>query len=206
MIYLCPNCMDDDKIMSELQNAGIELVDLPDESLLTFMEIRNELYSSLNDGVALIICDCPRATESNLRRVVQRITNLPSEAVETKMWTVFVIRPADQDTNKLLDSNKVVDVVYYTCTNDAVQKIRCRVGDGIDYRESITENELDKKWLKEQFEELKTELQDFRGEATENHEETMEVMQELQTGQHVLSKSFFVAVSLISYATCLCYS
>ena len=200
MIYLCPNCMDDDKIMSELKNTDIEIVDLPDESL-TYMDIRNELYSLLDDGVTLISCDCPRATKSDLRRVVQRITNLPSEAVETKKWTVFVIRHTDQDTNKLLDSNKVVDIVYYTSTNDAVQKIRSRVEDG--YRKSITEDEVKKRWLSEQLKEIKTEIHSVRDQATQNHEETMEGIQVVQTGQDVLSKLLIVSVRL---NIMLCYS
>ncbi|XP_065908583.1 uncharacterized protein [Dysidea avara] len=104
MLYLCPNCMDKDRITSGLQNNGIEIVDLPDESSLTLMD---ELYSYLDDGGALVSCDCPRDTQSNLRRV---ITNLSSEAAETRRWNVFIISRVDQDTDKLINRNNVIEI------------------------------------------------------------------------------------------------
>jgi len=176
--------MDNERIVSELKNNGIEVVDLPDESTLTFMAIRNELYSLLNDGVALISCDCPRDTHSNLRRVVQRITNLPSEGVKTNTWNVFVISSADPDTNKL---NKAVEVFHYSKPDEAVQKIRSRVVDG--HRESITEQSL----IHKELSEIKTGIQTIWDQNKQDHEEQMEGIQLIQTQNDVTSELFIVS-------------
>jgi len=180
--------MDIERIVSELKSSGIEVIDLPDESTLTFMDIRNELYSLLDDGVTLISCDCPRDIHSNLRRVVQRITNLPSGGVETEAWNVFVISPAYPDTNKL---NKTVEVVHYSNADEAVQKIKSRVGDS--HRESITEHSL----IRKELSDIKTGIQTIQGQNKQNHEEQMEGIELLQTQNDVMSELFIVSRSAI---------
>jgi len=183
--------MDNEGIVSELKNNGIEVVDLPDESTLTFMAIRNELYSLLNDGVALISCDCPRDTHSNLRRIVQRITNLPSEGVKTNTWNIFVTSPANPDTNKL---NKAVEVFHYSNADEAVQKISSRIADG--HRESITEQLL----MRKELSDIKTGIQTIWDQNKQNHEEQMEGIQLVQTQSDVISE-----LLIVSRCNIICY-
>jgi len=182
MLYLCPNCLND-KIVNELEISGVEVVNLPDESW-SFMDIRNYLYSLLNDGVALISCDCLRDIDSNLRKVVQKITNLPSQAIENKRWNVFVMISADQNTNKLLDTNKVVEVVRYSNANDVVKQIRSRVGDG---KGSITEASVKKEVL-EQLKDIKSDLHDIKDQSVQHHEEVKEDLEQLKTQNEVISE------------------
>ena len=167
-------------MVDELRTKGIEIIDLPDESL-AFMDIRNYLYSRLDKGVALISCDCSRETKSNVRRLVRRITNLPSQAVETKRWNVFVICQSDQDTGEVLQGNKVVEVVYYSSTDDVVQKIRSRIVD--DLRSSITEKEL-----LECLKDISSKVDKVKYQAAEHHEEQKEDLELLKESQMVLNK------------------
>jgi len=177
MLYLCTNCMD---LVDELKSNGIEIVDLPEDSS-NFMDIKNELDSLLDKGIALISCDCPRDTKSNLRKLVQRITNLPSQAVETKRWNVFVIRQSDQATGEVLQGNKVVEVIDYSSTDDAVQQIRSRVVD--DNRSSITERVI------RQLNNIENKVDNVKEQAAEHHEEQKEDLEQLKETQNVLSKS-----------------
>ena len=179
MLYLCPNCMDKDRITSGLQNNGIEIVDLPDESSLTLMD---ELYSYLDDGGALVSCDCPRDTQSNLRRV---ITNLSSEAAETRRWNVFIISRVDQDTDKLINRNNVIEVIYYCSTDEVIQKIRSRIGDG--HRPSITEAVVNIEIL-QHVKDINIGVHNIIDQSAQRHEEVKQDLEQLKEGQHVISK------------------
>ena len=174
--------MDEDKITSGLKSNGIEIVDLPDESSLN---IRNELYSSLYDGVALVSCGCPRDTQSNLWRVIQEITNLSSETAETRRWNVFIISRHGQDTDKLLNRNNVVEVIYYCSTDEVVQKIRSRIEDG--HRPSITEAVVNIEIL-QHVKDIKSGVHGIIDQSAQRHEEVKQDLEQLKEGQHVISK------------------